>query len=273
MAALVKILDGILKEASSLTGCDLQRGRAWSKFHQLRCSTTITSLWTELLRQLNVFSTNALLFQSVAQEIFEGRIKTFFPVKESPWKSTSQDEDISEDEQNIIMYVCGYVPVALKRRYEKRKGEKYASFVQCLLHMSIGAFEDSFYDYARKWFEIVNRGGTFEVSDSTYQFFLVLEKKTRHALKSYLHTGDDQKFVVDKIMADENIIFYWSMLSVDLDEADCKEILKDVVTLWLNIRGFSTTGAWVEQHKKIAGTTMKSKPSLRAGLKKSRSKK
>ncbi len=46
------------------------------------------------------------------------------------------------------MYVCGYVPVALKRQYEKRKGEKHASFVQCLLHWSIGAFEDSFYDYA-----------------------------------------------------------------------------------------------------------------------------
>ncbi len=91
-----------------------------------------------------------------------------------------------------------------------------------------------------------------------------MEKKTRHALKSYLHTGDNQKIVVDKVMADEDIIFYWSMLSVDLD---CKEILKDVVTLWLNIRGFSVTGSWVEQHKKIVGTT-KSKPRLRAGLKK-----
>ncbi len=67
--------------------------------------------------------------------------------------------------------------------------------------------------------------------------------------------------------------FIKSMLSMDLDEDECKEILKDVVTLWLNIRGFSATGSWVEQHKKIAGATMKSKPSLRAGLKKSRSKK
>ncbi len=62
-------------------------------------------------------------------------------------------------------------------------------------------------------------------------------------------------------MADEDIIFYWSMLSVDLNEDECKEILKDVVTLWLNIRRFSVTGSWVEQHKKIAGIA-KSKPSL-----------
>ncbi len=70
MTTLLKILDDILKEASSLKGCALQRERAWTKFHQLRC-TSIAFLWTELLRKLNVFSTNALLFQSVAQEIFE----------------------------------------------------------------------------------------------------------------------------------------------------------------------------------------------------------
>ncbi len=33
MTALLKIIDGILKEASSLTGCALQRERAWTKFH------------------------------------------------------------------------------------------------------------------------------------------------------------------------------------------------------------------------------------------------
>ena len=111
------------------------------------------------------------------------------------------------------------------------------------------------------------------MTDSTSKFFWGLEKKTRHALKSYLHTGDDQKVVVDKIMADEDILFYRSMLSVDLDDDKCKKVLKDVVTLWLNIRGFSVTGSWVEQHKKIAGKTTKSKPSLRTGLKKNRSKK
>ncbi len=88
----------------------------------------------------------------------------------------------------------------------KKEKEKVKNMLRLYsVCMSIGA---SFYDYARKWFEIVNRGGAFEVSDSTYEFFLVLEKKTRHALNSYLHTGDDQKFVVDKIMADEDILFY-----------------------------------------------------------------
>ena len=69
-----------------------------------------------------------------------------FPYKEV--QCTSIDANITVDEKNVMMYTCGYVPVALIHRYEKRKGAKYASFVQCLLHMAVGTFEDTFYDYA-----------------------------------------------------------------------------------------------------------------------------
>lgn len=61
---------------------------------------------------------------------------------------------------------------------KKRKYAKYAPLVQCLLHMAIGTYEDTFHGYARKWFESVNRGGDFEVNDSTFDFFLIVEKNT-----------------------------------------------------------------------------------------------
>ena len=85
---------------------------------------------------------NALLLQSITQYIFEAKMKLFFPSKatDSICKGL---EEITEDEKNIIMYACGYVPVTLIHRYEKRKGEKYTSFVQCLLHMAIGTYEDT----------------------------------------------------------------------------------------------------------------------------------
>ena len=88
------------------------------------------------------------------------------------------------------MYACGYVPVALIHRYEKRREAKYACFVQCLLRMAIGEFEDSFYDYAKKWFESVNHGGAFEVSDSA---FVCVEKRIRCALATHLNSSSDYK--------------------------------------------------------------------------------
>ena len=42
-----------------------------------------------------------------------------------------------------MMYAGGYVPVALMHKYEKRSGEKYASFVQCLMHMGVGTYTDT----------------------------------------------------------------------------------------------------------------------------------
>ena len=271
-ATLFKTIDSILQEASKAASCTLQREKAWSKFHQLRC-TSINRLWGDFLSKLNIFGTNALLLQSVTQHIFETKMKLLFPNKSTHSLCKGLDEAITENEKNIIMYACGYVPVTLIHRYEKRKGEKYASFVQCLLHMAIGTFEDTFYGYARKWFECVNRGGAFEVSDSAFDFFLVIKKSTRHALKSYLHTSHDQKDVVKKLILDEDILFHWSMLSIDLDDEESPEVLNDIITLWINIRGFSITGSWVEQQKKVSDTATKSKPGLRKGLKRGKTSK
>ena len=200
-ATLFMIIDGILQEASKATNCTLQREKAWSKFHQLRC-TSINRLWGDFLSKLNIFRTNALLLQSITQHIFETKIKLLFPNKSTDLLCKGLNEAITEDEKNIIMYACGYVPVTLIHHCKKRKGEKYASFIQCLLHMAwlLVPYKDTFYGYARKWFESVNRGGAFEVSDSAFDFFWsskrALDMLSNH---TYMHASQDQKDVVKKL--------------------------------------------------------------------------
>ena len=50
------------------------------------------------------------------------------------------------------------------------------------------------------------------------------------------------------------------MLSVDIpEERNCLELLRHVVTLWLTIRGFSITKAWMEDYKSAVCTTTKGK--------------
>ena len=154
---VIDILDGIIHEASGLTMRVKQREKAWTLFHQARC-TIVSDLWLDLIQKMNVFGTNSLLFQTVTKKVFEVRLMVFFSSHGSTSNMLNLDEEISEDEKNVIMYACSYVPVALIHRYEKRKAAKYAVFVQCLLQMAIGSFEESFYDYARKWYDCVNRG-------------------------------------------------------------------------------------------------------------------
>ncbi len=112
------------------------------------------------------------------------------------------DQEVTLDEKNVIMYACGYVPVALINSYEKRKDPKYGSFVQCLLHMSIGEYEDTFCGYARKWLESVNHGGAFE---GTFNFFLALEISVRHSLSVHLDlsvSGHNEETVTPEIEAE-----------------------------------------------------------------------
>ena len=71
--------------------------------------------------------------------------------------------------------------ISMKRSKDQ---SSYAAFVQCLLHMAVGTFEDSFFNYAKRWLDSINRGGAFELGDSAYSFFLVIEEKFRVHLKA-----------------------------------------------------------------------------------------
>ena len=58
------------------------------------------------------------------------------------------------------------------------------------------------------------------------------------------------------------------MCYADTTEEDSLELLKDVVKLWMNIRGFSITGKWNEEYKRLSNKTSKSKSGLHKWLKK-----
>ena len=127
----------------------------------------------------------------------------------------------------------------------------------------------SFLEYTQEWTKKVNRGGLFLISDEAYRFFISLELATRtklpnHLLKSVTCTlsadstkKEDTKQIVKTICDDEDILFYWTLAGVDLDEEDNKELLKHVVQLWLNIQGFTLSKEWMKQYKTQAQATQK----------------
>ena len=173
------------------------------------------------------------------------------------------------------MYACGYVPLVLIRRCQKRKECKYETYVECLLNMAVGVFEDSFYDYCRKWFEEINRGGAFEVNDCAFSFFLCVEMNIRSSLTKFLQvqssqaTEDQKMTLLKELSENEDIRFHWSLLSVDCDGST--ELLREILSLWVTIRGGSIAGCWMEQYKRVSKET--SKTALQKGLKQKSTKK
>lgn len=52
------------------------------------------------------------------------------------------------------------------------------------------------------------------------------------------------------VFDDEEIQWYWLLLSNDIDsQEDANELLTDIITLWVTIRGFSICAMWMEQYK------------------------
>ena len=76
--------------------------------------------------------------------------------------------------------------------------------------------------------------------------------------------------IVEFVTSDSDVQFHWSIVSIDIEEEKhSSEVLKDIVQLWLSIRGFSISRAWMEGYKTTVCVTTKKKKSLSKGLKRS----
>ena len=120
-----------LVEASRTKSPAQQRERAWSIFHRLRC-TSILEMWQDLLLKLNIEDSNLLLLQTVTLELFKAMLKEWFPSK--PPQYTHLDAKITEDEKNmVILYACGYVPVALMDMIKELVASMHCLFSVCYI--------------------------------------------------------------------------------------------------------------------------------------------
>ena len=73
--------------------------------------------------------------------------------------------------------------------------------------------------------------------------------------------------IISAVASDDDVQFFWTMLSVDIDgEEQAVKLLREIIGLWVTIRGFSIAGTWMEQYLHATKGTSKSK-GLRKELK------
>lgn len=61
----------------------------------------------------------------------------------------------------------------------------------------------------------------------------------------------NRKTIVDAVGQNENVLFYWSLVSQDIDEEEwSSELLSETINLWVTIRGFSLASHWLEAYKR-----------------------
>ncbi len=85
-----------------------------------------------------------------------------------------------------------------------------------------------------------------------------MEKAVQAILPRYMSakfSKDCEQFtqeVIDKVMSAEDVQFQWCLVSqVILMEDDQQALLRDIVKLWVTIRGFSIVACWMESYKQL----------------------
>ena len=123
--------------------------------------------------------------------------------------------------------------------------------MECLSHKAVQGEEADFYAYTREWVKTVDRGGVFHINDLMLFFFFFFLMATQALLPKHIqNSSSDKDSLQQKIIMNEDVQFYWSMVSVDMeDETASVELLQSIVELWVRVRGFSITAAWMEQYK------------------------
>ena len=179
-----------------------------------------------------------------------------------------------EAEENIIRYAAGYVSMSLLKKYEKGSSDKAVQYIECLSRMAVNGEESSFLAYTLEWSRTVNRGGLFEMNDETFHLFQAIEldmqKRLLSTLSSFSNKSDDRRqFIIDAAAADTDVQFVWARLSPDIKEEEhAIHLLKEIIGLWLTIRGFSIASAWTEQYKRATNTNSQKSKGLRKNLQK-----
>ena len=76
-----------------------------------------------------------------------------------------------------------------------------------------------------------------------------------------------KKLVIERVTTNSDVQWSWTLISKCIDsEEDAIELLQEIVTLWVTIRGFSITATWMEAYKRELNKSTKKAPALRKTL-------
>lgn len=214
-----------------------------------------------------------LVEQHVNQSLFEDMLKTHIQRSQQSVRCPEHQLPTPSSDENIIRYAAGYVPMKLMKKYEKQSLDVAVEYVECLNSMAINGDESSLQAYTLEWSRKVNRGGLFEVNDETFQFFREIEIKMQwhlmEVLRRQVPIEGQKQLIIDTVASDEDVQFLWALISCDVrQEEHAIILLKDIIDLWLTIRGFSVAAAWSEEHKRKTKSNTRKSKALRKGLKK-----
>ena len=260
----------ILKE--SVHNGKFRKGTMYASYHSF-VSDRLCLAWDRVEKHLNK-SFDPALPQMVADIFLCVTIKQEVQALPSSAPTPTVQRQLSEVEDNTIMYAAGYVVQVLFKQYEQCTDLMAADYVECLENMLEGSLLDvhmdaTFEDFASCWVKEGNCGGLVILRQGAYWLFREVEMLLWPFLKNLgtVEASFDKRKATETIALNDNILFKWSMMDIDIcDSEQSEHLLKEIIDKWITIRGFSYTSRIVETYKKARGSSMTKEKGLQKQL-------
>ena len=252
--------------SSTCRSKSVKREKIWTAFHRMRM-TELAQTWLDLFEH-GFPKLPSLAYQTINRMLFSDYLKCHLDLAST---TNTVNLDLSVDEENILRYAAGFVPFKLLKKYEdKCSNSSDLSIIECLSSMAVNGEESDFLSYTTKWSLLIDRGGLFEINDSTFMFFKAIEVEVRTKLIAKFEGSDlGRNELIAEVASDDTVQFLWTIVSIDItDEEAAVKLLADVIGLWVTIRGFSIAGAWMEQYVRASKVAISKAKALRKELKK-----
>ena len=236
----------------------------WGHYHKLRSSPAFRSLWKTLLTLVGCSTTDDPIFmQYITHHIFKQLLKEEFPLQPAATHDSAVPA-LSDEENNVVRYVAGYICNKLYKRLMKSKTDHDLTYG--IVDM---VDEDKCGDASATWTKLVDRGGLFYVTDEVYGLFISIEIVARRQLQvgkvMEFEAGVKEKIIKD-VMKSDSVMMQWELVGVELERERGEILLKLIVNEWITLRGFSFATGLVELYKQANRQSLQKSKGLRSKL-------
>ena len=203
-----------------------------------------------------------VLYQYVTNQAFQAVIEQAFQTSNSKEAAV---KPLTYEEGNALWYVAGYVCSNFQKKIMASTHPMRDRLLLCLMDL---CDEDEEVSTSAEWVHTVDRGGL-----CVYVKARLCSERMELIVRSMFNTDmvctmtDGIKKELHKtIVADEDVAFHWSMLTVEVEDAEGTVLLAMIVDLFITIRGFSFSKSLMEMYKQETRRCTQKAKSLRRKL-------
>ena len=208
---------------------------------------------------------NANVLHATVLSIIEHFIQVLFRIKLEEISTVVFNCSLSDTDQEVVMYVSGYLLQALKKQCLRFKADGMKELIEGLLNKNQNG-KVSFCTKYREWTVKVDRGGLLHPCDDFFLLIRNMEIAVNRHISSQSLSQDLllKTTLIELCLNNVNVSYLWAKLCTDSDESLSNILLEKVASLFLTVRGFAYARLVKSKLKK---EPLKGKIALRQGLK------